>query len=57
MNYRYVVEFTIAEEKVTKFFNEEDHAKKFAKMVDGKITTFTETNYKTYYVSKEEDQE
>ena len=57
MSYRYVVEFTIAEEKVTKFFNEEDHAKKFAKMVDGKITTFTETNYKTYYVSKKEDQE
>ena len=44
-NMRYMVEFTIAEEKVTKFFNDEEHAKKFAKMVDGKITTYTETNY------------
>lgn len=55
MSYRYVVTFRIANEEVTKFFNEEDHAKKFAKMVDGKITEFTEMNYKTYYVSKEED--
>ena len=45
MNYRYIVEFTIAEERVTKFFNEENHAKKFADMVGGKITAFTETNY------------
>ena len=45
MSYRYVVRFTIAEEDVTKFFNEKEHAEKFAKMVDGKITEFTETNY------------
>ena len=55
MSYRYLVRFTIAEEDVTKFFNEKEHAEKFAKMVDGKISEFTEMNYKTYYVSKEED--
>ena len=46
MGYRYVVEFTIAEENVAKFFNDEEQAKKFAKMVDGKITAYTETNYR-----------
>ena len=45
MSYRYVVRFTIAGEDITKFFNEKEHAEKFAKMVDGKITEFTETNY------------
>ena len=57
MSYRYVVRFTIAEEDVTKFFNEKEHAEKFAKMVNGKISEFTEMNYKTYYVSKEKDEE
>ena len=45
VTYRYVVHFNIADEDVSKFFNDEEHAKKFAKMVDGKITTYTETNY------------
>ena len=45
MSYRYLVKFTIANESVSKFFNEKEHAKKFAKMVNGKITSFTETNY------------
>jgi hypothetical protein len=39
---RYIVEFTIADEKVSKFFNKRDQAKKFAGMVDGKIITFTD---------------
>jgi len=56
MSYRYVVRFKIADEEVTKFFNEKDHAEKFAKMVEGKISEFTEMNYRTYYVSKNEDQ-
>tara|TARA_R110000824_G_scaffold55632_11_gene153137 strand:+ start:1469 stop:1642 length:174 start_codon:yes stop_codon:yes gene_type:complete len=56
MSYRYVVTFKIADEEVTKFFNEKDHAEKFAKMVEGKISEFTEMNYRTYYVSKNEDQ-
>ena len=42
MGYKYVVEFTIAEENVAKFFNNEEHAKRFAKMVDGKITAYTD---------------
>lgn len=45
MKYRYLVRFRIADEEVTKFFNEKEHAEKFSKMVDGKITEFTETNY------------
>ena len=45
MSYRYIVHFKIANEEASKFFNEEEHAKKFAKMVNGKITSFTETNY------------
>ena len=56
MSYRYVVKFTIAEEDVTKFFNEKEHAEKFSKMVDGKITEFTESNYRTYYVKEDEDE-
>lgn len=45
MRYRYVVNFNIADENVSKFFNEEEHAEKFAKMVNGKVTRFGELNY------------
>ena len=45
MKYRYVVHFIIENEDASKFFNEEEHAKKFAKMVDGKITKFEEIDY------------
>lgn len=45
MRYRYVVHFNIADENVSKFFNEEEHANKFAKMVNGKVTKFGELNY------------
>ena len=45
MSYRYLVKFTIADESVSKFFNEKEHAEKFAKMVNGKIISFTETNF------------
>ena len=31
MRYRYVVHFNIADENVSKFFNDEEHANKFAK--------------------------
>ena len=41
---RYIVRFEIADEKISKFFNKKDQAKKFADMVDGKITTFTNLN-------------
>ena len=45
MKYRYVVHFNIADEDVSKYFNEEEHAKKFSKMVNGKITKFGELDY------------
>ena len=46
---RYIVNFTIKGESVSKFFNEEDHAKDFSKMVDGEITSFSSTDYSGSY--------
>lgn len=46
---RYIVNFTIKGESVSKFFNEEDQAKDFSKMVDGKITSFSSTDYNGSY--------
>ena len=45
VKYKYVVHFNIADEDVSKYFNEEEHAKKFSKMVNGKITKFGELDY------------
>ena len=36
----YVVEFSIDKEKIKKFFNVKEHAKRFARMVKGKLLTY-----------------